>query len=266
MNSGLRKGKSVLAMRCSNLSTGLELLNSQRAWTVVLGSQVLEGLDHLGIVTEAKQILGRLAQSDDRDSEKRHDKDNGATGEEHISPAPVVRLGAGLNVHAVPLLGHHESPSNETGDGLSKTPPSSQESEKPLLVARKIFKEDGCIQNEIAASTKAEESDEERERRPAGHGTSKNAASGADEESDVKSPLAANDIGAEAPEKGACQHTDVYGNGEGIGVAMLAKFAVGLGGNNGLEEEDHGIHSITTRRARLAHKNISHVSGCSMRA
>lgn len=155
VNSGLRKGKSVLAMRRSNLSTGLELLNSQRAWTVVLGSQVLESFDHLGIVAEAKQILGRLAQSDDRDSENRHDEDDGATGEEHISPAPVVRLGAGLNVHAVPLLRHHESPSNETGDGLSKTPPSSQESEEPLLVARKIFKEDGCIQNEIAASTKA---------------------------------------------------------------------------------------------------------------
>jgi hypothetical protein len=46
---------------------------------------------------------------------------------------------------------------------------------------------------------------------------------------------------------------------------VLAKFAEGLGGNNGLEEEDHGIHSITTRRARLAHHNISHVS-CYIRA
>lgn len=257
MNSGLRKGKSVLAMRCSNLSTGLELLNSQRARAVVLGSQELESLDHLGIVAEAKQILGRLAQSNDCDTENRHDEDDGATGEEDITPAPVVRLCAGLNVSAVPFLRNHESPGNETGNGLSKTPPSSEESKEPLLVAREIFKEDGCIQDEIAASTKAKESDEERERRPAGHGTSNNAASGADEEGDVKSPLAADDIGAEAPEKGTCQHTDVHGNGEGIGVAVLAKFAVGLGGNNGLEEEDHGIHSITTRRAKLAHKQFS---------
>lgn len=266
MNSGLRKGKSVLAMRRSNLSTGLELLNSQRARAVILGSQVLESLDHLGIVAEAKQILGRLTQSEDCDTENRHDEDDGATGEEHIAPAPVVRLGAGLNVCAVPFLRHHESPGNETGDGLSKTPPSGEESKEPLLVAREIFKEDGCIQDEIAASTKAEESDEERECRPAGHGTSNNAASRADEEGDVKSPLAADDIGAEAPEKGACQHTDVYGNGKGIGVAVLAKFAVGLGGNNGLEEEDHGIHGITTRRTKLAHTNISHVLCCSIRA
>lgn len=245
MNSSLRKGKSVLAMRRSNLSTSLELLKSQRAWAVVLCSQELESLYHLGIVAEAKEILGRLAQPDDCDSKNRHDKDDSATGEEHITPAPVVRLGAGLNVCAVPLPRHHESPSNKTGDGLSKTPPSGEESEQPLLVAWQVFKEDGCIQNEIATSTKTEESNKERERGPAGHSTSDDAASGADEEGDVKSPLATDDIGAETPEKGTCQHTDVHSNGKSIGIALLAKFTVGLGGNNGLEEEDHGIHGVT---------------------
>lgn len=256
MNAGFGEGKQLLAVSRLNLSAGLKLLESQGAWAVVFGSQELECFHHLGILTKAEEILGRLAQSDHCDSKNRHDKHYSTTGEEHISPAPVVGLGTSINIGTVPFSRNHETPGNETSDGLSKAPPCCQEGQEPLLIARKILEEDGCVQDEVAASTEAEKGDEECERWPVGHGTSDHAACRADEEGNVKSPFATNDIGAETPENGARQHTDVHGDGKRIGVSMLAKFAESRRGNNGLEKEDQGIDGIATRHRRLAHQII----------
>lgn len=45
-----------------------------------------------------------------------------------------------------------ETPADEARDGLTNTPPTSQECERPLLVTRKVLEKDGRIQDQIAAS------------------------------------------------------------------------------------------------------------------
>lgn len=234
-------------MSGTNSAASLQLLQGQRARTVVLLGKVLQSLDNLSIVAQAEEVLGCLLQSNNGNSKNRHGKDDGTTSKHDISPAIVVGLGASFHRGAVPLLRDKETPRNETGDGLANTPPSGEESQKPLLVAGKVFEEDGGIHDKVAAATKTNQSREDTEGCPRRHGTSKDTASGADEEREVEGPLATDDVGTEAPEDGANKQTDVGCEVQALIVTNLAELEEGLGGNNGLEEGDHGIDGVTMR-------------------
>lgn len=205
----------------------------------------MECLDNLGILTHTEQILGCLLEANDGDSQDGKHENKSTTGEQKVTPAPVVVLCAGVDVGAIPLGGDHETPREETGDGLAHTPPASHEGQEPLLVSREKFEEHGCIQNKVATAAEAEKSDEESEGGPVGHATSDDAATRAEEKGDVEGVFATDNIGTESPEDGSKQHTNVDRNGQAILVALLAKLSVCRGGHVGLEQSDHGIHSIT---------------------
>jgi hypothetical protein len=51
------------------------LLKSKRARSVVLGRNGVKGIDHCLILPLCKQVLGRLFESDDSDSQDAHYKD-----------------------------------------------------------------------------------------------------------------------------------------------------------------------------------------------
>lgn len=93
----------------------------------------MEHLDDLSISTLAEKVLGGLSQLDNSDSQEGQHENEGATGEENISPAPVTFLGACLDIGTIPLLWDHEAPSDEARDGLPNTPPGGEEGEQPLL-------------------------------------------------------------------------------------------------------------------------------------
>lgn len=246
MNHHLAHRSAISPVRRLDAPTGLELLEGQRAGPVVLFSQELERLDDLGILAQAKKILGRLAQTDDGDAQDGQDEDKSTAGEQDIPPTPVVIAGAGLGVGAVPLLGGHEAPGDEAGDGLSNSPPASKQGQEPLLLTGEELEKDGGVHDEIAAAAKTEQGDEETKRRPVGHGASDDAARRADQEGDVEGVLSADDVGTKAPEDGTGQHAHVGGNGEAVHIALSSEFLERLIRNDGLKEEDQRIHGIAT--------------------
>lgn len=238
MDDHLTHGGALPLMCQFNNAAGLELLEGQGARAVVLVGHELQRLDDLGVLAETEEVLWRLAQADDGDAQDRQDEHEGAAGEEDVPPSPVAVLGARLSVETVPLLRDHEPPGNEAGNSLADTPPGRQQGQQPLLVAGEELEEDGGVQDEVAAAAEAEEGDEEAEGGPVRHGAGDYAARGADEEGDVEGVLAADDVGAEAPEYGAGEHAGVGGDGEAVCVAAGAELLVGLVGDDGLEEED----------------------------
>lgn len=113
-----------------------------------------------------------------------------------------------------------------------------------MLVAGQVLKEDGRVHDEVAASTETEEGNEEAQARPVGHCAGNDAADGADEERDVERILAADDVGAKAPEEGTEQHAGVGGDRQPILVSLLAELRVGRRGDDGLEKQDEGVDGI----------------------
>lgn len=246
MDHGLSDGKAVLAVGGLDGAARLQLFQCQGARAVVRGGQELECLDQLGLLANSQEVLGRLAQSHDRDAEHGHDEDNRASGEHDISPSPVAVFSARLDIGTVPLLGHHKSPGDESRHGLANAPPASEKSEQPLLVAGEVLEENGRVHDEIASGAEAEQGYKEAKGGPVGHGTGNDTSARADEEGDVEGVLAANHVGAEAPKQGSKQHADVGCDGETICVSLLAKLLECLSSDDGLEEGDHRVHSIAS--------------------
>ncbi len=227
MDSRLAKRKFVLAVRRANGSTSLEPLQSERAGAVVLFGQGLDILDQERVLAGAEEILGGFLEADNEDAQDGHDENQRASGKHGISPAPVVCLVARTVLQTVPFRGDEEAPGNEAADGLSEAPPGSHEGDEPLLVAGKIFEEDGGVHDQVAPAAETKEGNEEGQAGPAGHGTGDDAGNGADEERYVECIFAANDISAESPEDGTGKHAGVDGNGKGVFIAMRAEFLVG---------------------------------------
>lgn len=226
-------------------TASLKLVNGEGARAVVLLSHELKGFDDLGVVANAKVVLRGLLESHNGNSGDGHDKDERATGEENVAPAHVFLAGAGDSIgSAVPLGRDEEAPSKETSDGLTKTPPASHEGKHPLLVTGEVLEEDGRVQDEVAATTEGEDGNHGSESRPVGHSASDDTGDRADEQGNVESILAADDIGAGAPEDGTKKHTSVDGDVEGIRVANLAKLLEGRASNDRLDKENKGIDTV----------------------
>ena len=148
------KREASLAFGRPNGATCFELLQRQGARAVVLVGELLQSFHDLGVLTSAKQVLGRLLELDDGDSKDRHDQDEGTSNKQRVSPSPVIGLAAGHLISTVPLGRRQEAPGNEASDGLTETPPSGHEGDDPLVLAGEVFEEDGGVEDEVAAATK----------------------------------------------------------------------------------------------------------------
>lgn len=199
----------------------------------------MKRLDHLLIFTHSQKVLWRLSESNNGYSQDRHDKNQGSSGEKAIPPAPIVGFGAANSIHAaIPLLRDQESPTNKSSDGLTKPPPTSKECQKPLFVTREVLEEDGRVHDQVTSSAETKKSNEEPESWPAWHGACDYTTYRTHKQRNVKGIFATNNVGAESPEYGACKHTTVYSNCEGV-LIPTAEFAIGWSCDNGLEKQNH---------------------------
>lgn len=126
VNRGLAQRKTLLRSPL-DLAAGFKLLEGQRAWTVVLRSHPLKGLDDLCVLALAEEVLRRLSQSDDGDAKNGQDKYDGTASEHDVSPALVVIPSAVVHGGAIPVIVDEERPGDETSDGLTNTPPKGKE-------------------------------------------------------------------------------------------------------------------------------------------
>lgn len=129
------------------------------------------------------------------------------------------------------------------GEGHQHTPPSRHKCKQPLAITREIFEKDGSIQHQITSSAKRTEAYEQSKDLPIRTRSCHNSEDGADNERDIECSLPSNDVGADAPEKRANEHTNIGGDGESIRISRV-EFKSGLTGNDGLDQEDERIDGV----------------------
>ncbi len=84
-----------------------------------------------------------------------------------------------------------------------ETPPASHQCDQPLLLARKILKEDGGVKDEISAGAKRGQGREESENLPSRRRACHNGEDGADKEGHVEGKSTSNNVGALLPSMSA---------------------------------------------------------------
>lgn len=80
------------------------------------------------------------------------------------------------------------------------------------MLAGKVLQEDRGIQNQIPTSTKRTQTGEQAEHDPVRRSASDNGENRGDEEGNVEGEATADDVGREAPEQRADQHSHIDGN------------------------------------------------------
>jgi len=143
MNPDLRKGEASVGMRPhaarSEGVAALQFLKRERARTVVLRSNTLEGLDNLSISPFTDQELWRFLETNDCEAGNGHDEDESAVGVPDVAPTFVVFVRAGCDGDAGGGVVGEEGPGEETGDELAHAPPGSHECEHVLLLAGEVL-------------------------------------------------------------------------------------------------------------------------------
>lgn len=80
MDEHLRQGGVVLGVSTADMSACFKLLYSEVAGPAIFLGKILEGLDYVLVTALAKQVFGRLVESDHRHAGYAHDEDEGSAG------------------------------------------------------------------------------------------------------------------------------------------------------------------------------------------
>lgn len=80
------------------------------------------------------------------------------------------------------------------------------------MLAGEILQEDRRIQNQVSTSTKRTQTGEQAEHDPVRGSAGDNGEYGRDEQRNVEGEATADDVGREAPEQRANQHSHIDGN------------------------------------------------------
>jgi hypothetical protein len=147
-----------------------------------------------------------------------------------------IQRSVGRYLKVVSILG-------SVGEGHQHTPPSCHKCKQPLARRWQIFEKDGSIQDQVTSSAESTETYKKSKDLPVRTRSCHNSEDEADNERDIECSLPSNDIGTDAPEKRANEHTDIGGNGESIRISRV-EFESGLTGNDGLDQEDERVDGV----------------------
>lgn len=81
------------------------------------------------------------------------------------------------------------------------------------MLAGEILQEDRGIQDQVSTSTKRTQTSEQAEHDPVGSSAGDNGEDRGDEQRNIEGEATADDVGREAPEQRANQHSHIDGNG-----------------------------------------------------
>lgn len=203
-----------------DLTAVFKHLQRQRAWSVVLVSELLERRHGLCITVVGHQELWRFFQAHDEDTEKSNDKYKCSVDVVCVSPA-VVDVGGTVVSRQTRVL-RKKCPCKENCKRLADTPEKSKKRQEPLVFVGKVLQENTGIQHQIAASRKTGEDDEEVVGGERAHCTSQDGKHGGEKKRQIEGQFSTDDVGSKTPENGSQEHSKVEALGRHwVGVAKL---------------------------------------------